>query len=93
VSVSINRVIISGHLCFDPELTTLASGRVVTNLRVAVDDREVAGERRHTAIGAQDRCGARAVPERARQRGRWEAAACGGAIRASRASRAHCWLR
>lgn len=40
MSVSINRVVIGGHLCFDPELTTLASGRVVTNLRVAVDDRE-----------------------------------------------------
>jgi len=40
MGMSINRAIITGYLCFDPELKTLTSGRAVTNLRVAVDDRE-----------------------------------------------------
>jgi len=40
MSVSINRAIITGHLCFNPDLKTLTSGRTVTTLRVAVDDRE-----------------------------------------------------
>jgi len=40
MSVSINRAIITGHLCFNPELKRLTSGRTVTTLRLAVNDRE-----------------------------------------------------
>ena len=40
MGMSINRVVISGYLCSNPELTTLTSGRVVTNLRVVLSDRE-----------------------------------------------------